>query len=351
MENGENNMLKPAFVKSTITIEDDFDLEKIMESGQCFRVKQVEQVTSNTPQKEENGKEVLDGSSEFYRFITQDQVLYIAKSDQYTYEIECQQGAWEQIWAPYFDLSRNYRNIRKSIENISVKNNHEKKENHEIIEKSELMEKSEIMEKSNNMLSTSMPPDVKHALIKAIHIGTGLRILKQDPWEMLITFIISQRKNIPAIAKSVDILSRKYGKEILTPYETLYTFPTPSELSGASKEDLLACGLGYRAPYVLNAVCQVLSGTLDIWSLTSLDDEALYQKLLTVHGVGAKVSNCVCLFGYARTARAPIDVWIARAIDEDFCGFNPFPILGEVAGIIQQYIFYSQRKLHSLQKV
>jgi N-glycosylase/DNA lyase len=312
-------MLKPAFAKSTITIKDDFDLEKIMESGQCFRVKQVEQATSNSLKKKKNGKEALDGSSEVYRFITEDQVLYITKSDQYTYEIECQQGAWEQIWTPYFDLYRSYENIRKSIENIGVE---------------------------EGMLSTSMPQDVKQALSKAIHIGAGLRILKQDPWEMLITFIISQRKNIPAIAKSVDVLSRKYGKEILTPYETLYTFPTPLELTRANKEDLLACGLGYRAPYVLNAVELVHSGILDIWSISGLGDEALYQKLLTVHGVGAKVANCVCLFGYARTARAPIDVWIARAIDEDFHGFNPFPILGNVAGIIQQYIFYSQRILH-----
>jgi N-glycosylase/DNA lyase len=327
-------MLKPALVKSTITIEDDFDLEKIMESGQCFRVKPLEQGSSNKSQKEENGIGILSKSSEVYRFITEDQVLYITKCDQYTYEIECQQGAWEQIWTPYFDLSRSYENIRKSIADIKVKDDYKNKENYEY------------MEKSEDMASTSIPPNVKRALLKAIHIGTGLRILKQDPWEMLITFIISQRKNIPAIAKSVDVLSRKYGKEILTPYETLYTFPTPMELSGASKEDLLSCGLGYRAPYVLNAVELVHSGILDIWSISDLGDEALYQKLLTVHGVGAKVANCVCLFGYARTARAPIDVWIARAIDEDYGGFNPFPILGDVAGIIQQYIFYSQKKSH-----
>jgi N-glycosylase/DNA lyase len=331
-------MLRPALVKSTITIEDDFDLEKIMESGQCFRVKRLGQGLSDKPHKEEYGKEMPRRSSEVYRFITEDQVLYITKSDQYTYEIECQQDAWEQIWTPYFDLSRSYENIRKSIDDIKVNDDHENKENYEYIEKSE------------SLASTSIPPDVKHALLKAIHIGTGLRILKQDPWEMLITFIISQRKNIPAIARTVDILSWKYGREILTPYETLYTFPTPLELSVASKEDLLSCGLGYRAPYVLNAVELVQSGMLDIWSISDIGDEALYQKLLTIHGVGAKVANCVCLFGYARTARAPIDVWIARAIDEDYGGFNPFPILGDVAGIIQQYIFYSQRKLHTLQK-
>jgi N-glycosylase/DNA lyase len=342
IENGENRMIEPVLVKSTITIEDDFDLEKIRESGQCFRVKRFEQTSSNISQKGQSGIEISNRNDEFYRFMTQDQILYIIKRDQDTYEIECQQGAWEQIWNPYFDLSRSYKSIRKSIDDIKVKDNREKKENHED------MEKSEVTEKPDNMLSISMPPDVKHTLIEAVHIGTGLRILKQDPWEMLITFIISQRKNIPAIAKSVELLSRKYGKEILTPYETLHTFPTPLELSEASKDDLLACGLGYRAPYVLNAAYQVRSGAFDICSLNALDDEALYQKLLTLHGVGAKVANCVCLFGYARTARAPIDVWIARAIDEDFKGFNPFPILGEVAGIIQQYIFYRQRAVHSL---
>ncbi len=265
----------------TIKIEDDFDLAKIADCGQCFRACVI--------------------NDKMYRFITGCHIIYIEKLQEGKYSVCCGKNAWEGIWVRYFDLSRNYQGIR---EQAWGKNS---------------------------------------AVDKAMEAGAGLRILRQDPWEMLITFIISQRKNIPAIAKAVESLSMKFGKKLVTPYETVYAFPTPEELCQASDGELSSCSLGYRMAYVRDAAEKVMSGTLDLSEIAGYSDEDLYEELLTVRGVGKKVANCVCLFGYGRTARVPIDVWIARAIEEECQGNSPFGSFGEEAGIIQQYLFYYER--------
>lgn len=177
----------------------------------------------------------------------------------------------------------------------------------------------------------------------AMECGRGLRVLHQDPWEMLVTFIISQRKNIPAISKAVELLAQKYGHVIPGEPEAVKSFPTPEELYRASETELRECGLGYRAAYVRDAARKVFSGELDLNVAAAYEDEKLFQELMKVHGVGKKVADCVCLFGYGRSSRAPVDVWIARAIQEECGGRNPFPAYGEDAGIIQQYIFYYEK--------
>lgn len=266
-----------------IEIQDDFDLEKITSCGQCFRVKKYEDET--------------------YRFITEDHVLYIRKLPDNTYWISCSIKEWNQVWTDYFDLSRNYRNLRK------------------------------IADGRNDFIE------------KAMEYGLGLRVLHQKPWEMLITFIISQRKNIPAISKSVEALAKNYGHTITTDFGTVSSFPTPKELSKASIEDLCSCSLGYRAAYVKDAVERVVSGRLDLEKIAEYEDEKLFQELMKVYGVGKKVANCVCLFGYGRSSRVPIDIWISRAIQEEFNGEDPFSAFGEDAGIIQQYVFYYKKNL------
>ncbi|MCI8312936.1 MAG: DNA-3-methyladenine glycosylase 2 family protein [Lachnospiraceae bacterium] len=269
-----------------IEIQDDFDLKKISISGQCFRVKCFE--------------------GERYRFISGDKVIYIQQVKPQTFSVSATMEEWEEIWRPYFDLDRCYCDIF----------NKECK---------------------------------KHPFVhKAMLYGQGLRILRQEPWEMLITFILSQRKNIPAISKSVEMLSSRYGHRIETEYETLYSFPSPQELSRASVEELKECSLGYRAQYVFDAIWQVLTGKLDLDVLFTYEDERLLEELQKMHGIGKKVANCIALFAYGRMACVPIDVWISRAIEEDCKGESPFPLFKENAGIIQQYVFYYER--HHLSK-
>lgn len=261
-----------------IRIPDLFDLQKITDSGQCFRV---------TP--------LPDGT---YRFITGAQVLYIRKTAKETYQISCDQDTWEHIWSPYFDLDRDYRDIRRAI------------------------------------------PAEDTFLDLAAQAGAGIRILRQDPWEMLVTFIISQRKSIPAIRSVVEMLCERYGTKIRTASETLYTFPTALQMKDVCLEDYIACKAGYRAPYLCDAVEQVLSGNLDLEGIASLPDEELIAALEGVKGVGVKVANCVALFAYGRTACAPVDTWIRKIIQQEYQNQNPFARYGDAAGIMQQYFFY-----------
>lgn len=265
-----------------VEIHDDFDLEKIASCGQCFRAKSV------------------DGRG--FRFVSGNHVIYIKEAENHRFSVSCTHDEWIEIWTHYFDLNRSYKNLY-----------YKEREKHDYVR-------------------------------KAMDCGRGIRILRQDPWEMLVTFIISQRKSIPAIAKSVEALSEKYGHPIETDYEILYSFPTPEEMADATVEDLQKCGLGYRVPYIYDAIQKVTSGGLDLNALADYSDTELFQELQTVQGVGKKVANCICLYGYGRAACVPVDVWISRALDEDCCGEDPFPLFETNAGIIQQYIFYYKKK-------
>lgn len=265
-------------------ITDDFDLNKIAESGQCFRVKSFE-----------NG---------MFRFITQNHVLYISKAADGEYSVNCSSEEWSSVWTSYFDLDRCYQELRKAI------------------------------------------PKTDPFLLKAAEEGAGIRLLSQDHWETLISFIISQRKSIPAIKSSVEAICARFGRAISTPYEVVYTFPTAEELltAGVTKDDLLGCKVGYRANYILDAISQVAQGALSLDDLEMCTDDALIRNLAGVHGVGKKVANCVCLFSYNRTASAPVDTWIQKVIDKYYGGIDPLCDYGECAGIMQQYIFYYAQK-------
>ena len=263
-----------------VAIQDDFDLDKIIESGQCFR-----------PQKLSDGR---------YRFLSGSALLYLTPLGDGQYDAAWY-GSDQEYWADYFDLGRNYAALRCSLAGQSS------------------------------------------YLDKSLDFGQGIRILHQDPWEMLITFLISQRKSIPAIRTAVEHLARCCGEPLSAEGDEVFLFPTPQQLCGLSEAQLMGCGLGYRTRYIQNAAAQASSGTLDLGALAALPDDALFSRLLELDGVGKKVANCVCLFGYGRTAMAPIDVWIQRLIDEEFGGHDPFPSYDQQAGIVQQYLFYYKR--------
>lgn len=280
-----------------VTITDDFDLEKIAKSGQCFRVRKFE--------RGENG------CAPTYQFITREHVLCIRRAEGLSVEegagagvyiASCTPSDWQNVWKPYFDLNRNYAKIRASI------------------------------------------PKSDEFMRKAAYLGRGIRILKQDAWEMLITFIISQRKSIPAIQKSVELLCEMFGSAAAVGSNHKNSaprlFPTPAQLQTATPDDLKACKLGYRAPYVQDATRAVCSGELDLDALERADDENLTCALKQVRGVGDKVANCISLFAYARTSLAPVDTWIKKIIDLEYGGKNPFIHYDNVAGIMQQYAFW-----------
>lgn len=265
-----------------VRISDYFALDKIIRSGQCFREICL---PDNT-----------------YRFITGKHFLYIRQKSPKTYEVSCSRYAWNHIWKSYFNLDRNYAALEKSV------------------------------------------PEGDIFLLKAAQYSRGIRILKQDPWEMIISFIISQRKSIPAIQTSIEKLCRLCGEPIHTGKETLYSFPSAEELHQLSLHDLKSCSLGYRAPYIEKTAALFAEKKVNIKDLAALPDSELNESLEKLPGVGIKVASCVSLFGFQRYSCAPIDVWIERVIKEQYNGINPFPRYGNDAGIMQQYMFFYARR-------
>ncbi len=166
----------------------------------------------------------------------------------------------------------------------------------------------------------------------------GLRILRQDPWEVLISFILSQNNSIKRIRGLYRRLSEAYGSEVEA---GLYAFPRPEQLAQADEDALRALGLGFRAPYVLDAIRQHRL----LESVENLDDETGALQLQRIAGVGPKVAACILLFGFGRRDIFPLDVWMKRIMfslypDKDPSFFSPF------GGLAQQYLFHGYRGEH-----
>ena len=208
----------------------------------------------------------------------------------------------EALWREYFDLERDYRALSQSFKGGEY-------------------------------------------LDRCIEAGWGIRILRQEPWEALCSFIISQCNNISRIKGIVERLCEGFGENVEFEGESYYTFPAPEVLAGLLPEALANLRAGYRAAYIINGANAIVSGDLKLNELIDCDYKSAHKKLLEIHGVGTKVANCVVLFGLYHMEAFPIDVWIKRALKEHFPkGFDPAS-LGEGAGLAQQYIFYFSRNL------
>lgn len=271
-----------------VTIEDDFDLEKIADSGECFRANEV--------------------SEGVFRFITLDHVVDIKKIDDVEYQISCSTGEWDIVWSKYFDLHTNYAEIRQQIVDFGANK------------------------------------PCGEYLRLATEFSKGIRILRQDPFEVLISFIISQRKNIPSIKKIVEELCETYGDDLILPDgSTVKAFPKVDDLCKISAFELSRFSLGYRSAYIHDALQRVKGLTIALDDLYTSNDEDLMNTLKTIKGVGDKIAACVALYAYHRFACVPVDVWIKKAIQDDFKGENVFVQFGSLAGVLQQYIFYYKR--------
>ncbi len=257
----------------------DFDAGKIADSGQCFRMVKR-----------------LDGS---FFVVAAGRCLRVRGQGEY-WRFSCSPEEFDGFWRHYFDLDSDYSQYRARCK------------------------------KTDRFLQ------------EAIAAGGGIRILNQDPWEMLICFIISQRKSIPAIRTAVETLCGRFGRPLEFEGERYYAFPEPLALAACSEEDLRACGLGYRAPYVLDAALRA-TGELSLQGLAVLSTNDLRQALMQISGVGIKVAECVALFGYHRLEAFPIDVWIERVVREVYRGKFP-PSYRCCAGVLQQYLFCYARQ-------
>ena len=174
--------------------------------------------------------------------------------------------------------------------------------------------------------------------------GEGIRILRQDKWEALCSFIISQCNNIPRIKGIVEKLCSLYGEPVEAPWGEARAFPTAERVADLSEEALAPLRSGYRAPYILAAARAVAGGDIDLDATALLPCGEARAELKKLNGVGDKVANCVVLFGLHQLDAFPVDVWIKRALAANMPkGFDPSS-LGKYAGLAQQYMFFHARE-------
>ena len=198
----------------------------------------------------------------------------------------------DKIWRNYFDLERDYAEIISELGNNEV-------------------------------------------LKRAAEYGSGIRILRQEPWEALCSFIISQNNNIPRIKGIIERLCEGFGEK----HGDYYSFPTAEKLAVLTPDDLSTIRAGFRAKYIIDAAVKVADGHIDLNALKTASDEEARNALMSIKGVGPKVADCAMLYGLGRIEAFPRDVWIKRAMTEMFAGELPQCAV-PYAGIAQQYIFY-----------
>lgn len=268
------NMNDVKFIDDKIYIENiaNFDLSQTLDCGQAFRWSQ-----------NENGIWHGIAAGKYIELFEKDGAIIITGSNK---------DDFETFWRHYLDLDRDYANI---IKNIS----------------------------SNETVKI------------AANYSHGIRILNQDPWEALCSFIISQNNNIPRIKGIIERLCENFGEKTANGY----AFPSAKKIASLTAEDLAPIRSGFRAKYIIDAACKVASGEIVLEELKTCDFDCAREKLMTIKGVGPKVADCVLLFGLGHIEAFPRDVWIKRAMTELFDGELPECAV-PYAGIVQQYIFY-----------
>ena len=282
-------------MKYTLKNVTAFELVDIFECGQCFR-----------------WNEKPDGS---YIGVVENAVIEVVKNGNDVI-FESNSDNLEEVVTKYFDLERDYEQIKQTLSNID--------EN----------------------------------LAQSIAYGKGIRLLNQDLWETIISFIISANNNIPRIKKIIETLSKTYGKAIEFKGETYYTFPKPEELASVTIEDFRKAGLGFRDKYVYKVVQMVKNGQLDLKELEKIEETSKIREiLLSLPGVGEKVADCILLFSSLKRLEVfPIDVWVRRVMNELYLKQEDETKVDKkqiqklaiekyknLAGIAQQYLFYWKR--------
>jgi len=254
----------------------DFSIEKTLECGQCFR---WESESSGAYTGVAFGRKVRLRNQGCSIFIT------------------CSIEDFEAVWRSYFDLDRNYGEIRRKL-------------------------------------------SIDRFMQCATVFGAGIRILKQDRWEALCSFILSQNNNIPRIKKIIDTLCREFGEACYFENKLYSTFPSVATLALLDVEHLAPLRCGYRAAYIINAAKMINNNSLDLDALSYYTPEKARTELIKLHGIGDKVANCVLLYGLHMLDVFPLDVWMKRALAQFFKpDFDPV-VFSPYAGIAQQYIYH-----------
>lgn len=275
---------------------DSFELEHIFDCGQCFRWNKQD--------------------DDSYIGVINSGVLKVSKNKNRVVFEGILEGDINSIIYDYFDLGTNYDEIKREFSKID------------------------------------------DSMKKSVDFGYGIRILNQDLWEMIISFIISANNNIPRIKGIIERISEKCGEKITWNGKDYYLFPTVEKLSKLSVSDLRSLGTGFRDKRIYKTTQMILNNEVSIDKLTKMKNTLeIRQELLKLDGVGEKVADCIMLFALKRYDSFPIDVWVRRVMNTLYihnedetkvtkkaiqeCAYNLFE---EKQGLAQQYLFYWARE-------
>lgn len=285
----------------------------------------------------------------------QSYVLNNVKSFEPKHIFECGQcfrWNWEQDNSYTGVVGKNVLNVKKEQDNIIIKGVGRDNLKDVCTTYFDLNTNYEIIKENLSQIDEYMK--------KSIEYGQGIRILDQEVWEALISFIISANNNIPRIKGIIERISRKYGQEMEWNDKKYYTFPTPEELSKAQVKDLRNLGLGFRDIRVFETTRMVVNNEIELQALEKIEDvNELREELLKFPGVGPKVADCIMLFSLKKYEVFPIDVWVRRVMTELYFHTQEGQVkvkpnhqrilefaqnkFGNLAGLAQQYLFYYAR--------
>lgn len=270
----------------TEKILENFSIAQICESGQCFRMEKIQ-----------------DGR---YQVIAGDRYLELEQQGNRV-RFDCTEVEYRDFWRHYFDIETDYGAVMAQIN----------------------------------------PNDIY--LTAAAQLAWGVRILNQDLWEMIVTFLISQQNNIVRIRRCIKNICETYGTAKTSSNGVCYyAFPTAQALAGLEEDALMACNLGYRSKYVVRAAKAVSSGEMDLAWISSLNYQKARAELLKLFGVGEKVADCICLFALHHLDTFPVDTHIRQVMEQHYKRGFPNRRYKGIRGIMQQYIFYYE--LHGSEK-
>ncbi|MGL5821027.1 MAG: DNA-3-methyladenine glycosylase family protein [Sarcina sp.] len=280
----------------------NFDLVQTLECGQCFRWEKVD----------ENK----------YIGIAYDKVLEVEQVGDTLKFYNTNQKDFNNIWRHYFDLDRDYSEIKRELSKDSI-------------------------------------------LSEALSYGTGIRVLNQEPYEMVISFIISARNSIPVIKRTIKIISEIWGEKIEYKGNIYHTFPKKEVLAFVTEAQMKEAGGSFRSKYIVDTSHKIYTSEMmnrgegerdeeflklyDLERIMKLEDQKCHIALQNYNGVGAKVADCIMLFSMGKTSAFPVDVWVKRAMihfygakDSSLPKIRSFGIdrFGKYAGFAQQYLFY-----------
>ena len=270
----------------------NFNIKQILECGQCFRWEKVGELN--------------------YIGVAHGRVIEVIQENDKVTILNTNEEDFNNIWLDYFDLKRDYSEIKRGLEHDDI-------------------------------------------LGKSVEYGYGIRLLNQEHFELLISFIISARNSIPSIMKTIKKISQKWGTPIEYKGNTYYTFPTPEQLKDATEEEIKETGASFRSKYIVDTIAKVNESSydFDLERISELNADECHTALQNFKGVGSKVADCIMLFSMRKYSAFPVDVWVKRAMiffyGAEDASLNKIRIFardkfGELAGFAQQYLFYYARE-------